>query len=238
MKKTSNKNHSSTYQYSNMSALSKIYIIASFVQMSLLVAFIPRVTPFVWRNHQRNAISNVDLHVLRRSLSRFATKEATTTTDANNAKQNAENTPVQSGLLKNFIANIIEDDLAKGKNGGRVVTRFPPEPNGYLHLGHAKSVNLNFGIAAAYKGVTNMRLDDTNPSKEDMEYVLSILDDVRWLVTGDTKANPAPWSGDIRHASDYFQTIYDAAEYLIVNGLAYVDELTPGMPPNLRALSR
>jgi len=132
----------------------------------------------------------------------------------------------QSGLLKNFISNIIEEDIANHKNGGRVVTRFPPEPNGYLHLGHAKSVNFNFGIAAAYGGVTNMRFDDTNPAKEDMEYVLSILDDVRWLVKGDTNADPAPWVGKVRHASDYFQVIYDSAEYLIALGLAYVDDLT------------
>jgi hypothetical protein len=142
---------------------------------------------------------------------------------------NEESTKVQSGLLKNFVSNIIEDDLSNGRNGGRVVTRFPPEPNGYLHLGHAKSVNFNFAIAAAYNGVTNMRFDDTNPAKEEMEYVLSILDDVRWLVTGNTKAEPAPWNGSIRHASDYFQVIYDAAEYLILNNLAYVDDLTQGI---------
>lgn len=135
---------------------------------------------------------------------------------------------VPSGLLKNFISNIIEEDIAQGKYGGSVVTRFPPEPNGYLHLGHAKSVNFNFGIAAAYGGVTHMRFDDTNPAKEDMEYVRSILDDVRWLVTGDTQANPPPWHGPIRHASDYFPVLYAAAEYLIQQGLAYVDELTPG----------
>ncbi len=136
-----------------------------------------------------------------------------------------------SGLLKNFVSNIIEEDLSKGRNGGRVVTRFPPEPNGYLHLGHAKSVNFNFAIASVYGGITHMRFDDTNPAKEDMEYVRSILDDVRWLVTGDISAEPAPWHGPIRHASDYFQTLYDAAEYLIQQGHAYVDDLTPGMIP-------
>lgn len=140
-----------------------------------------------------------------------------------------------SGLLKNFLSNIIEEDIAQGKYGGSVVTRFPPEPNGYLHLGHAKSVNFNFGIAAAYGGVTNMRFDDTNPAKEDMEYVRSILDDVRWLVTGDTQSNPPPWHGPIRHASDYFPVLYAAAEYLIQQGLAYVDELTPGKIPEVAA---
>lgn len=123
---------------------------------------------------------------------------------------------------------VIENDIAKGFNGGRVVTRFPPEPNGYLHLGHAKSINFNFGVAKAYNGVTHMRFDDTNPAKEDMEYVKSILSDVKWLMTGSANSEQAPWFGPVRHASDYFQTIYDAAEYLITNGLAYVDHLTPG----------
>lgn len=107
------------------------------------------------------------------------------------------------------------------------MTRFPPEPNGYLHLGHAKSICLNFGISSTYNGVTHMRFDDTNPAKEDMEYVRSILDDVRWLVKGKTDAE-APWFGPVRHASDYFQTFYDGAVYLIENGMAYVDDLTPG----------
>jgi len=126
---------------------------------------------------------------------------------------------------------LIDEDLAAGRNGGRVVTRFPPEPNGYLHLGHAKSITINFGLAAAYKGVTHMRLDDTNPAKEEIEYVNSILEDVRWLVSGDNKEvasslSSAPWFGPVRHASDYFHTIYDAATYLIEKGLAYVDDLT------------
>jgi tRNA synthetases class I (E and Q), catalytic domain len=132
-----------------------------------------------------------------------------------------------SQLTKNFITNIIDDDIAANRNGGRVVTRFPPEPNGYLHLGHAKSICFNFGVAKAYNGVTHMRFDDTNPAKEEIEYVNSILDDVRWLVSGDTKAD-APWEGKIRHASDYFEIIHDCAVYLIKNGLAYVDDLTPG----------
>ena len=138
----------------------------------------------------------------------------------------------KNGLLRNFITNIIDNDIAANKNGGRVVTRFPPEPNGYLHLGHAKSINFNFGVAKAYNGLTNMRFDDTNPAKEDIEYVRSILDDVRWLVTGSTsplEGQPAPWSGDIRYASDYFQIIYNSAEYLIMNGLAYVENLSQGV---------
>jgi glutaminyl-tRNA synthetase len=131
--------------------------------------------------------------------------------------------------LKNFVTNIIEKDLSDHqRNGGRVVTRFPPEPNGYLHLGHAKSINFNFEVARAFKGVTHMRLDDTNPAKEDIEYVRSILQDVRWLVTGslDEQRSP-PWDGEVRHASDYFPVIYEAARYLIEKGLAYVDDLTP-----------
>lgn len=129
---------------------------------------------------------------------------------------------------KHFISNIIDDDIANNKNGGRVVTRFPPEPNGYLHLGHAKSICLNFGLSQIYKGKTHMRFDDTNPAKEDMEYVRSILADVKWLIKDDVEANPGPWDGEVRHASDYFQTCYDAAIFLIENGLAYVDDLTPG----------
>lgn len=114
-----------------------------------------------------------------------------------------------------------------------MVTRFPPEPNGYLHLGHAKSINFNFAVAKHFKGVTHMRFDDTNPAKENMEYVNSILNDVRWLVQD--KTNPAsnatadPWFGDVRYASDYFPVIYNSAEYLIKQGLAYVDELSPGL---------
>jgi len=130
-------------------------------------------------------------------------------------------------ISKNFITNIIEDDLRLNRNGGRVVTRFPPEPNGYLHLGHAKSICLNFGIAKKYKGVTHMRFDDTNPAKEYIEYVKSILEDVKWLTSDEEAENSTPWFGPVRHASDYFDTLYHAAIYLVKNGLAYVDDLTP-----------
>lgn len=133
-----------------------------------------------------------------------------------------------SGTLKNFITNIIDSDLKHHWNGGRVVTRFPPEPNGFLHLGHAKSINFNFNVAKAYNGVTHMRFDDTNPAKEDMVYVRSILDDVNWLVTGSIKPDSPPWFGEIRHASDYFDAIHDSAVYLIKQGLAYVDDLSAG----------
>jgi hypothetical protein len=131
-------------------------------------------------------------------------------------------------VTKNFITNIIDDDIKNKKNGARVLTRFPPEPNGYLHIGHAKSICFNFGVASDYNGATNMRFDDTNPEKEDMEYVTSILEDVKWLVTGKTDAEAAPWNGPVRHASDYFQIIFDCAVYLIKKGLAFVDDLTPG----------
>ena len=104
-----------------------------------------------------------------------------------------------------------------------IKTRFPPEPNGYLHLGHAKSVNFNFGVASQYNGICNMRLDDTNPSKEDEEYVNSILEDVRWLRKADSND---PWEGDVRLTSNYFDTIFDAAVSLIKSGDAYVDSLS------------
>ena len=132
----------------------------------------------------------------------------------------------EAKITRNFITNIIEDDIAKGRNGGRVLTRFPPEPNGYLHLGHAKSILFNFGVAKAYNGATNMRFDDTNPEKEETEYVEAIKDDVRWLVAGDTKAVPAPWNDAVRHASDYFETLYAGAEHFIMQGKAYVEELS------------
>ena len=143
---------------------------------------------------------------------------------------------------KNFIKAIIEADIAALKNDGRVLTRFPPEPNGYLHLGHAKSICFNFGVAKEYNGATNMRFDDTNPAKEDIEYVNSILTDVKWLVgasssssssNGEGTSDAVPWNGPVRHASDYFQTIYDAAIYLIETGQAYVDDSTPGPTNNL-----
>lgn len=119
--------------------------------------------------------------------------------------------------MKHFIHEIIETDLANRKNGGAVLTRFPPEPNGYLHIGHAKSICLNFGMGLKYEGKTNLRFDDTNPSKEDVEYVDSIMEDVQWL--------GFRWEGKPRYASDYFQQLYDWAELLIKKGLAYVCEL-------------
>ena len=118
----------------------------------------------------------------------------------------------------NFIRNIIEEDNRAGKWNGRVETRFPPEPNGYLHIGHAKSIYLNFGLAHDYNGVCHLRFDDTNPEKEEQEYVDSILDSVRWL--------GFDWGKHLHYASDYFDKLYGFAEHLINQGKAYVDSLT------------
>ncbi|MDQ4089992.1 MAG: glutamine--tRNA ligase, partial [Actinomycetota bacterium] len=117
-----------------------------------------------------------------------------------------------------FIRDIIEDDLRTGKHGGRVVTRFPPEPNGYLHIGHAKSICLNFGIAQQYGTRCNLRFDDTNPAKEDVEYVDSIQRDVRWL--------GFDFGEQALYASDYFDKMYELAEDLVRAGRAYVDHLS------------
>jgi glutaminyl-tRNA synthetase len=119
----------------------------------------------------------------------------------------------------NFIRDIVAADRAAGRHGGRVVTRFPPEPNGYLHIGHAKSICLNFGIAQGYPGgICHLRFDDTNPTTEDPEYVQAIQDDVRWL--------GFDWDGKMFYASDYFDQLYDYAVRLITKGRAYVDSLT------------
>ena len=119
---------------------------------------------------------------------------------------------------QDFIREIVAADVAAGRNGGRVVTRFPPEPNGYLHIGHAKAISLDFGIAAEFGGLCNLRFDDTNPVKEDVEYVESIKDDVRWL--------GFDWDDREFFASDYYQQLYEFAEGLIRSGLAYVDSLS------------
>ncbi|MGF6419364.1 glutaminyl-tRNA synthetase [Stenotrophomonas sp. AN71] len=125
-------------------------------------------------------------------------------------------TPADSHEKRDFIRQIVREDLASGKHQA-IKTRFPPEPNGYLHIGHAKSICLNFGIAGEFSGVCNLRFDDTNPAKEDPEYVAAIQDDVRWL--------GFEWN-ELRHASDYFQTYYLAAEKLITDGKAYVCDLS------------
>lgn len=126
--------------------------------------------------------------------------------------------PVSATPVQHFIRSVIEDDLKRGKHT-RIVTRFPPEPNGYLHVGHAKSICLNFGLALDFGGACNLRFDDTNPEKESVEYANAIQEDVRWL--------GFQWSGEVRWASDYFQQLYDYAEELIRQGKAYVCDLNP-----------
>ncbi len=128
---------------------------------------------------------------------------------------NTPNTPENTRPL-NFIEEIIEEDLKTGKNESRVHTRFPPEPNGYLHIGHAKSICLNFGLAQRYNGLCNLRFDDTNPTKEDVEYVDSIMEDVSWL--------GFQWHGQPLYASDYFEQLYEWAEKFFLEGKAYVDD--------------
>jgi glutaminyl-tRNA synthetase len=128
--------------------------------------------------------------------------------------------------VSNFIRNIIEEDIRTKKWDGRVETRFPPEPNGYLHIGHAKSICLNFGLALEYHGVCHLRFDDTNPKKEEKEYVDSILDSVRWL--------GFDWGEHLHYSSDYFNKLYNLSEYLISQGKAYVDSLTGEEIRNLR----
>ena len=129
-------------------------------------------------------------------------------------KKNEENEEKKS---LSFVEQMVEADLAEGKNGGRIQTRFPPEPNGYIHIGHAKAICMDFGIAERYGGVCNLRFDDTNPSKEDTEYVESILNDIQWL--------GFKW-GNVYYASDYFQQLWDFAVWMIKNGMAYIDEQT------------
>lgn len=128
-------------------------------------------------------------------------------------------TTTNTAISSNFIENIINEDLKNNKNNSRVHTRFPPEPNGYLHIGHAKSICLNFGIAKEYKGLCNLRFDDTNPSKEEVEYVESIQEDVKWL--------GFDWDDRMFYASNYFEQIYECAVKLIKSEKAYVCDLSP-----------
>src|SRR5215470_13964685 len=118
----------------------------------------------------------------------------------------------------NFIRTAIQEDMASGRWGGRVVTRFPPEPNGYLHVGHSKAISIDFGLAQEFGGTCHLRFDDTNPAKEEVEYVESIQEDIRWL--------GYDWGPHLYFASDYFEQLYEWAEELIRRGLAYVDDLS------------
>lgn len=133
---------------------------------------------------------------------------------ANNIENN-KSEETKKGL--SFVEQIVEKDLEEGKNAKRIQTRFPPEPNGYLHIGHAKAICMDFGVAEKYNGVCNLRFDDTNPSKEDTEYVDSILNDIKWL--------GFHW-GNVYYASDYFQKLWDFAVWMIKQGKAYIDEQT------------
>ena len=128
-------------------------------------------------------------------------------------------TPIENEEKRSlsFVEQLVEEDLAEGKNNGRIQTRFPPEPNGYLHIGHAKAICMDFGVAEHYNGICNLRFDDTNPSKENNEYVENILNDISWL--------GFKW-GNIYYASDYFGKLWDFALWMINNGLAYIDEQT------------
>ncbi len=137
-----------------------------------------------------------------------------TTTESSKEKAAGE-----ASAPSNFIRHMIEEDLASGRHGGRVHTRFPPEPNGYLHIGHAKSICLNFGLAEQYGGYCNLRFDDTNPEKENQAYIDAIKADIEWL--------GFQWHGPVRYSSDYFETLYSLAQELIRKELAYVCSLTP-----------
>ncbi|MCU7799961.1 MAG: glutamine--tRNA ligase/YqeY domain fusion protein [gamma proteobacterium symbiont of Lucinoma myriamae] len=138
---------------------------------------------------------------------------------SDSATRTTEKTTSETKVVSNFIRHIIDKDISNNKNDGKVVTRFPPEPNGYLHIGHAKSICLNFGLAQDYQGVCNLRFDDTNPEKEELEYIDSIKKDVSWL--------GFEWKGEPRFASDYFAQLYQYAIDLIKAGKAYVCSLSP-----------
>ncbi len=129
----------------------------------------------------------------------------------------ADDTPSDPPAVSNFLRTIIEQDLEDGTHNGRVATRFPPEPNGYLHIGHAKSICLNFGLAEDYGGVCHLRFDDTNPTAEDVEYVEAIQQDVKWL--------GFDWGEHLYFASDFFEQMYELAVGLVRDGKAYVCSL-------------
>ena len=133
-------------------------------------------------------------------------------TDLKNTNKDISTAALSVEPVSNFIRNIIDEDIRTKKWGGRVETRFPPEPNGYLHIGHAKSICLNFSLALEYQGTCHLRFDDTNPKKEEKEYVDSILDSVKWL--------GFDWGENLHYSSDYFEKLYKFSEYLISQGKA------------------
>src|SRR5512139_2241062 len=128
------------------------------------------------------------------------------------------NLPENEAKPSHFIWDIVDEHNSSGRFGGKVVTRFPPEPNGYLHIGHSKAISLDFGTAMRYGGKCNLRFDDTNPAKEEQEYIDAIIEDIRWL--------GFDWGDKIYYASDYFQQLYEWAVQLIKQGVAYVDHLS------------
>ncbi|MDA9568850.1 glutamate--tRNA ligase family protein, partial [Gammaproteobacteria bacterium] len=139
-------------------------------------------------------------------------------TNPNKPTQNEVTASKESAPSANFIRHIVAEDLASNRHAGRIQTRFPPEPNGYLHIGHAKSICLNFGIAAENGGQCNLRFDDTNPAKESQEFVDAIKENINWLGFN--------WSGEVRYSSSYFEQLYGFAVQLIEKGLAYVCDLS------------
>ena len=140
------------------------------------------------------------------------------TKDNNNQLNETQSADNQNSKGYNFVEQLVYDDLQAGKNGGRLNTRFPPEPNGYLHIGHAKAICMDFGVAEKFGGTCNLRFDDTNPVKEDVEYVDSIREDIKWL--------GFDWGDREYYASDYFPQLFDLAVRLIKEGKAYVDDQT------------
>ena len=158
------------------------------------------------------------LHPVTNGVTNYVTNGVTNDKFCNQEIEAASMASTESSISTDFIRGKINEDLAANKYGGRVVTRFPPEPNGYLHIGHAKSICLNFGVAREYGGVCHLRFDDTNPTRENVEYVESIQEDVRWL--------GFDWGEHLYYASDYFDQLYEYAEQLIRQGDAYVDSLS------------
>ena len=162
--------------------------------------------------HAAKLISYVQKYLRARN-----TRESTVINNSDAITTPGNDEEFDAGRPNHFVRDLIREDLANGRVA-QVTTRFPPEPNGYLHIGHAKSICLNFGMAEEFSGRCNFRLDDTNPVKEDQEYIDAIKADLKWLNVG--------WSGDTLYASDYFEQLYDWAVHLIEQGKAYVDDLS------------
>jgi hypothetical protein len=190
--------------------------------------FLPVVAGFAYAPNFITKIIQEDTGI---SPFTFDTTDTISDDDAsNNQKEcNGLTKHQQISQVNNHNVDIDEESHHRHSNTFSVppvVTRFPPEPNGYLHLGHAKAISFNFAVARMFHGTCNVRMDDTNPSKEDEEYVQSILEDVKWIQSGLYNETDVPWEGHVRKTSSYFDTIYDCAEALIQQGDAYVDSLS------------